>query len=68
MNKWELIHNYRRMVAQGNAEPINCPDDNGELLPVVSDDGEPALRCLSCRTVISPGLRIYEQMQRVVEQ
>lgn len=66
MDKWALIHNYRRAVANDEALPILCPDCNYELAVQVGTDGEPALRCFSCRSVITPGLHVWDQIKKVL--
>jgi len=67
VDKWPLIHEYRRMVSSGEAREIRCPDCGFELVPVVASDGDPALRCFSCMTVFNIGSGVYDQIKKVVE-
>lgn len=62
-DKWLAIHTYRRAVTNGHAEPIRCPEDETEMVPVVGDRGEPALKCYHCRSVYGIGLHVYEQIK-----
>lgn len=64
---WPLLHDYRRMVRRGLAEPIRCPQDDTELVPTIYFDNEPALRCLTCRVVYTIGLDMLDQMRAVVD-
>lgn len=63
--KWEIVHQHRRMVSRGLTDPIFC--DFGhipeEMVPAVGNDDEPVLRCLKCRTVLNLGLLDYERMK-----
>jgi hypothetical protein len=61
-DKWPAIHAYRKAVAKGTAPAILCPDCEGELVPVVGRDGDPELKCLSCRVVYDIGLDVWDQI------
>ena len=60
---WPAIHAYRKAVAMGDAPAILCPEDQSELVPVVSPTGPPNLRCLECRSVFKPGLDVWDQIE-----
>lgn len=62
-DKWPAVHAYRKAVAHGDAPAIMCPDCDIELVPVVGNDGEPELKCLSCRTVFDIGLGVWDQIR-----
>lgn len=66
MDKWALIHAFRKKVANGEAIAIKCPDCNDELFVAVGADMEPVLRCYYCRSIINPGLNVWEQIKRVL--
>lgn len=61
--KWEIMHDYRRAVRRGLAEPYLCYTDHSELVPVVDIDDNPALKCLVCRSVSHIGLEQLEAME-----
>lgn len=65
-DRWALIHNYRRLVEAGNALPINCPDCEESYMTVVGKDDEPAFKCLVCKSVVTPGLAIWSQIEKAV--
>lgn len=67
-DKWPALHAYRRAVAKGLAPAIKCPDCNDELVPVVARDGDPALKCLYCRTVFSIGLNTWDQIRANIHE
>lgn len=67
MDKWAIIHDYRRAVASGKVSPIRCPDCNDELYTVVGTDTEPALKCFYCRSVFTPGLDLWEEIKRAIK-
>lgn len=61
--KWEIMHDYRRAVRRGLAQPNLCTVDEVELVPVVDKDGNPALKCLVCKCVSHLGLYDLERME-----
>ena len=67
MDNWAKIHRYRRAVANSQAAPIMCPECNSELVPVVGKNGEPALRCLVCRSVYEPGVLVWNQIDAALD-
>jgi hypothetical protein len=66
LNKWETIHTYRHKVAKGEALAIRCPDCDYELVVTVGSDGDPALKCFSCRVVFTPGLDVWDQIKKAL--
>jgi hypothetical protein len=62
LDKWALLHKYRRAVALELVPEIRCPDDNDPLVPILDEDGDPSLRCIYCRTVFRPGTAVFVQM------
>lgn len=67
-DKWSAMHAYRKMVSNGDAPAILCPDCGGELVPVVGRDGDPELKCMSCRTVFDIGLRTWDQIRANISE
>lgn len=68
MNKWAIMHEYRRAVANGKASAIKCPDCNSELVPIYGRDEDPSLKCLSCRTVFEPGVYVWDQIIKALRE
>ena len=66
MDKWELMHAYRHKVAKGEANEIRCPDCQDILYTVVGSEDEPVLKCFFCRNTITPGLDVWDQIKRVL--
>lgn len=62
-DKWPAIHAYRKMVALKRAPAIVCPYCQGELVPIVGRDGDPELKCLSCRVIYDIGLDVWDQIR-----
>lgn len=60
--KWFIVHRYRTFSTNGLVPAVLCPDDEAELVPTRDSEGDPAFRCLACRTVFGIGVRQYEQM------
>lgn len=67
-DKWPAMHAYRKAVAMGEAPPIECPDCQSELVPVVGRDTLPALRCLACRAVWDIGLNVWNQIEANISE
>lgn len=61
------FHKYRRMVRRGFAEPLTCEDCENEFALRVDDENEPVLECFTCEKVVKPGLRVYDEIKRVVK-
>lgn len=62
------MHAHRKAVALGVALPIRCPDCDDELVPVVAKNEGPALRCLACRCVFTPGIDTWDQIQVALKE
>lgn len=66
--KWVALHTYRREVALGKAPAIMCPDCQYELVPVVTTDTQPSLKCLSCRSVFHIGSDTWDQIEANIHE
>lgn len=62
MDKWAVMHSYRRHAANGEVPAILCPDDDQECVPMMGEDGEPVLRCIDCDSRFAIGSFVYDQM------
>lgn len=67
MDKWDLIHAYRRAAEEGLVLPLSCPDDNTELVSRIGPKDDPVLWCWKCNTVTTPGIDVYTQIAWVLD-
>lgn len=67
MNKWSIIHEYRRAGEAGLADRLLCPFDETELVTGIDNDDEPMLRCTPCKTDYHLEDAIFEKMETVLE-
>lgn len=65
--KWDLMHLRRRMISRGLLPSDECHFCRGEMVPVISKQEDPALRCMSCRAVTNLGILDWERMKREVD-
>lgn len=68
MDKWQIVHNFRRCVEEGHAAPLLCPEDENILHASPDKDGEPVFKCYYCGTVYNPGLKIWDQITAIVKE
>lgn len=62
------MHAYRKAVVTGLVPPINCPEDDEEMVPVVALDALPALKCLNCGVVFRIGSNVYDKMKANLDE
>lgn len=67
-DKWNLVHRYRTLVALDVLPPVKCPECQGEMVPVVDTDDNPALQCFECASTTHIGLHVYDQMKRNIKE
>lgn len=67
MNKWSIIHDYRRLVRSNLADDLRCPDDNAIYIVKIDQDDSPVLHCFLCSSTVTPGLSLWKQMESAVE-
>lgn len=67
MNKWSIIHDYRRLTISNLAEDLRCPDDNAIYVVKIDQHDEPVLHCFLCSSTVAPGLSLWKQMESAVE-
>lgn len=67
VDKWDLIHAYRRAADEGLVKHLSCPDDDEKLVSRIGPDDEPVLWCWKCNTVTTPGLHVYDEIRRVLD-
>jgi hypothetical protein len=64
--QWSIFHNYRRLVIEGKAKPIECPDCSFVLVTQPDQDANPVLWCIRCDVRLIPGIDLYDQMKAIV--
>lgn len=57
----QIVHTYNELVKRGVAKPITCPFSYSEEFPDImlselTSDNKVVFRCVSCNTVVEPGL------------
>lgn len=68
MNKWELIHSYRRAWNDNKVGWIQCPDCEIPLRVVVDKDDDPALRCDGCKARYRPGTEVWSNIKKNLDE
>lgn len=70
MDKWGLVHSYRRMVEAGILEPLLCPDHDEpiQLMITIGPHDEPQWICFECMGRYRPGTDFYDQIKEVAEK
>lgn len=68
MDRWGIVHNYRRCVEAGHAAALSCPECENILNPSPDSDGEPIFKCYYCSITYDPGLNVWDNMQAVVKE
>lgn len=68
LTNWEVFHLYRRLVEDGKAKPLICPDDDSILVTRIGHDDEPMLWCYECLATIRPGLDLVQRVRAVVTE
>lgn len=67
--KFQVFHDYNRMVRRGFADPLLCDHCKTELtLRLGAFGDEPWLQCFGCGTIAKPGKRVYDDVCRAVAQ
>jgi hypothetical protein len=68
MDKWLVYHRYNRLVSQGAAGPLLCPDCREKLVAKIGADDDPVLWCMYCDTHMTPGLQFWQDTRSVVSE
>lgn len=66
MDKWSIIHGYRRLVRDNVAYELSCPEDNAVYAVKMDKDGEPVLHCFTCSSTVTPGLSLWGRLEAAV--
>lgn len=68
INEWILYNTYRRLVTEGKARAIRCPECTTEFTGARDKDLEFIMRCYGCGFVFEPGLDMWSQIRAVVSE
>lgn len=68
MDKFDILHKYNRLVRRDLATALTCGEDSWEYTVKLGPDGDPVLHCYLCGGRLTPGERMYEELQKVVEK
>lgn len=74
--KWQALHAYDKLIDDGLADPITCPDAGSSrcvaigktITYKVGKDGDPVLYCMSCKTKIIPGMVFWDNVETALRE
>lgn len=66
MDKYQLLHDYNKLVRRDMANPLECNRCNIEYTVRLGPD-EPVLKCYGCGGTLIPGDKLYGEILHVVE-
>ena len=64
----QYVSRYFALAEGGSVDRINCPVDQGLLLPNLAQDDSIFLYCLSCGYKKTIGMALYEEIVREVNR
>lgn len=68
MDQWALIHRYNRLVNEGLAQPLVCPDCGTRVIPMLGVDDSLILWCQTDDKMFKPGLAFFSDIRAVVTE
>ena len=68
MDKFELLHKYNTLVRRDMAPALRCERDGMEYVVRYNDGTNPILKCYSCGGIVTPGEKMYNELQEIVEE
>lgn len=68
VDRWPTIHAFNRLVREGKAVAIMCPEDEAPLLTRLGKDDEPTLWCPVCKTYFTPGVVTWQSITAILEE
>lgn len=66
--EFQIFHRYNRLVRRGQAKPLTCPHCESVYTLRTTEDAEPVLQCLTCDSLVQPGLALYQNIKAVVKE
>ena len=64
----QYVSKYLTLIEEGLVPKLECPMDQGLLMPNLDDNDIIYLYCLSCNYKNKMGLEVYERIERAVRQ
>lgn len=68
LTNWQLFHLYRRLVDEGKALHLLCPECDYPLITRIGPNDEPVLWCYGCLSSIRPGSDVINRVRAVVTE
>lgn len=68
MQKIQLVSKYLTLAEEGLVPRIDCPMDQGLLMPNLSEEDEIYLYCLSCDYKKTIGTEYYAKLKECVDR
>ena len=65
--KIQTVSKYIALSQEGLVSKLECPIDQGLLMPNIDNNDKIYLYCLSCNYTSIVGLEIYERIERAVD-
>lgn len=66
--KIQTVSKYLALAEEGLVSKLECPIDQGLLMPNLDLSDTIYLYCLSCKYKNSMGLEVYERIERAVRE
>jgi len=66
--KIQIVSRYLALAEEGLVPELNCPLDQGLLMPNQDLDDKIYLYCLSCQYKKEIGLKFYEQLKGQIDR
>jgi len=68
MDKWHVVHDYRRLADRGNVPWLICKYCREGLKISIAENGnDPAFNCWTCGVRIYPGDYVFEQLKQMTD-
>ena len=64
----QVVSRYLALAEEGLVSKLECPIDQGLLVPNLDEEDNLFLYCLSCKYKNNMGLEVYDNIKRQVER
>jgi hypothetical protein len=64
----QVVSKYLALAEEGLVSRLDCPIDQGLLMPNLDENDNIFLYCLSCNYKNSMGLEVYDRIRKQVER
>jgi len=64
----QIVSKYLALAEEGLVSKLDCPIDQGLLVPNLDDEDKIFLYCLSCNYKNNMGLEVYDNIRKQVER